>query len=81
VALPTILAYSSIATLLVAIVVAVDRGCPLLHSLAPIKSYRASCWLLVVAGAVCLLGAWQLFGESLLLRQQPMTWAMLVSLL
>ena len=79
--LPTILAYASIATLLVAIGFAIDRRCPIFQVLAPVKSFRAFCWLLVIAGAVCLLGAWQLFGESLLFGQQPMTWAMAVILI
>lgn len=56
-ALPSILAYASIATLFVAIGVSTDTGWPIFHALAPIKSLRAFRWQLVVTAVVCSLAA------------------------
>lgn len=54
-----IVAFSSLTTALVALVISVDKGQPLLDALAPIKSLRAFCFELIIAGSACALAARQ----------------------
>lgn len=75
---PKIIAYAWIFSVVFSVFLARGRGEPILNAFAPIKSFRAFCWQLAVAGVVCLLALWQLLDDPEVFGQQPMTWGSLM---
>ncbi len=79
--MPHLIAYAWLATIIVTIAVAAGRDIPILNAFGLINSRPGFCSSLVVLAIVCVLAAMQLYSESLLFGQQPMTWAMLIMLI
>jgi|GEM_PF-6185060 len=78
--LPKLIAYAWIVSVLISIVVTVDRNQPIAQAFRPIKDFRFFCCQMLMFGVVGLLAAWQFYSDSLLYGQKPMTWAILILL-
>ena len=75
-----LIAYAWLATVVVTIVLAARRGVPIVNAFGSIDSRPGIYCSLAVLAVVGLLAILQLKTGTLMLRQQPMSWAMLLVL-
>ncbi len=76
--LPKVLSYLCVASVMIAVAVAIDRRQPLAKAFMPIKNIKAFYWQVILAIWVGLLALLELYDCPDLLGQRPWTWAYLM---